>query len=167
MRLTTLEAVVRALNEARVRFIMVGGLAVVAHGYGRLTQDVDLVLDLESDAVRRAFDALGSLGYRPRVPVNAAGLADPAQRERWIQDKGMTVLNFDSDAHRDTPIDVFVTEPFEFDEEYTSSQILEIAPGVEVHVVRLMTLLRMKDAAGRPQDVADAHELRRLHGEAQ
>jgi hypothetical protein len=165
MRLSTLEAVVRALDESRVRFILVGGLAVVAHGYGRSTQDVDLVVDLEGGNILRAFDALTSLGYRPRVPVTAAGLADRGQRERWIREKGMTVLNFHSDLHRDTPVDVFVTEPFDFDREYNSAVILEISPGREVHVVSLETLLQMKDAAGRPQDAADAHELRQIHGD--
>jgi hypothetical protein len=39
-------------------------------------------------------------------------------RQRWIRDKGMQVLQFWSDAHRETSVDVFVTEPFAFDEEY-------------------------------------------------
>lgn len=97
---------------------------------------------------------LASLGYRPRVPVTAAGLADPHQRREWI----------DSDVHHDTPLDVFVTEPFDFRDEYDRSLVVEIAPGRPIHVVRLTTLLRMKDEAGRPQDVADAAELRHLHG---
>lgn len=164
MRLSTLEEVFRALDEAGVRFIVVGGIAVVAHGYGRLTRDVDLVIELERDLVRQAFDALGSLGYRPRVPVTAAGLADPQQRARWIEEKGMTVLNFHSDLHRETPIDLFVTIPFDFELEYRSALVSEIAPGRQVHIVRLPTLLRMKDQAGRPQDIADAAELRHLHG---
>jgi len=164
MKLTTLEEVARTLDEAGVRFILVGGIAVVAHGYGRLTRDLDLVIELEADIVRRAFVALGSLGYSPTVPVTAAGLADPRQRIRWIEDKGMTVLNFHSDLHRDTPVDVFVIEPFDFDDEYRSALVLEIAPGRAVHVVRLPTLLRLKDQAGRPQDIADAAELRHLHG---
>ena len=40
MKLTSLEAITRALDEAGVPFIVVGGLAVVAHGYGRQTQDL-------------------------------------------------------------------------------------------------------------------------------
>jgi hypothetical protein len=47
-------AIFRALAEARVRYLVVGGLAVVAHGYVRFTADVDLVLDLESGNVERA-----------------------------------------------------------------------------------------------------------------
>jgi hypothetical protein len=77
----------------------------------------------------------------------------------------MTVLSFHSDAHRETPVDVFVTEPFEFDEEYQSALVEDIARGVPVHIVRLATLLRLKRAAGRPQDLADIAELRLLHGE--
>lgn len=163
MKLTTFEEVVRALDAADVRFLLVGGIAVVAHGYGRLTRDLDVVIELREDIVRRAFGALEGLGYRPRVPVTPAGLADPRQRRQWIETKGMTVLNFHSDAHRDTPVDVFVTEPFDFEEEYDAAMVVEIAPGRPVRIVRLATLLRLKDEAGRPQDIADAAELRHLH----
>lgn len=166
MTLGALEELARVLDDAEVRFILVGGIAVVAHGYGRLTRDLDLVIELEAGVLQRAFGALRGLGYRPRVPVTADGLADPDQRRRWIEEKGMTVLNFHSDLHRDTPIDVFVTEPFDFDEEYEGALVLHLTPGRSVHVVRLATLLSMKDEAGRPQDVADAAELRHLHGGA-
>ena len=165
MKLTSLEAITRALDDAGVPFIVVGGLAVVAHGYGRQTQDLDIIIRLQPEAVRGAFGALGALGYRPRVPVTAEGFADPEQRARWIEQKGMTVLNFHSDQHAATPVDVFVTEPFDFNEEYRLAMIEEIAPGAPVHILRLGTLLRLKREAGRPQDLADIAELRLLHGQ--
>ncbi len=166
MRRASFEAVVRALNAAGVPFLVAGGVAVIAHGYGRLTQDVDLVVRLDADSVRRAFEALGGLGYRPLVPVTADGFADAAQRAAWIAEKGMTVLNFHSDRHRETRVDVFVTEPFDFAEEHQLALVEEIAPGVPVRIVRLAALLRLKRAAGRPQDLADIAELTLLHGEA-
>ena len=52
-------------------FIVVGGLAVVAHGYGRQTQDIALVVNFEPGRTVVAFAALASLGYRPIVPVAA------------------------------------------------------------------------------------------------
>jgi predicted nucleotidyltransferase len=165
VKLASVEAVVRALNANDVAFLVVGGLAVVAHGYGRLTQDVDLVVRLEPDNLRRAFHALAGLGYRPRVPVTADGLGDPVQRQRWIAEKGMTVLNFHSDQHRETPVDVFVVEPFGFVAEYARARVAEIAPGAEVRIVRLATLIAMKERAGRPQDLADVAELRSLEAE--
>ena len=165
MKLASIEAIARALNDAGVPFIVVGGLAVNAHGYGRATQDIDLVISLDPGAVRAAFQALGSLGYGPRVPVTAEGFADPAQRARWMSEKGMTVLNFHSDRHRETPVDVFVAEPFDFDSEHRLALVEEVAPGVPLRIVRLETLLRIKQDAGRPQDLADVAELRSLQGE--
>lgn len=164
MKLASIEAIARALNEAGVPFIVVGGLAVNAHGYGRATQDIDLVISLDPAAVRRAFQALASLGYGPRVPVTAEGFADPAQRARWVTEKGMTVLNFHSDRHRETPVDVFVTEPFDFSQEHGLALVEEVAPGVPLRIVRLETLVRLKEDAGRPQDLADVAELRSLQG---
>ncbi len=164
MQLTSLEAITRAFDEADVPFIVVGGLAVVAHGYGRQTQHLEIVIPLQPEAVRGAFRALGMLGYQPRVPVTAEGFADPEQRARWTEAKGMTVLNFHSEKHFGTPVDVFVTEPFDFDEEYRLAMVEDIAPGAPVHILRLETLLRLKREAGRPQDLADVAELSLLHG---
>ena len=156
----------RALDGAGVPFLVVGGVAVIAHGYGRLTQDVDLVIRLDPASVRRAFAALEAIGYRPTIPVTAAGFADPDQRARWMAEKGMTVLNFHSDRYADTPLDVFVSEPFDFAAEHGAALVEELAPGLPVRIVRLSALLRLKREAGRPQDLADIAELRLLHGEA-
>jgi len=165
MKLASIEAIVRALNDAQVQFLVVGGLAVVAHGYGRQTQDLDLVIELSPDSVHAAFRALASLGYAPRVPVTAEGFADPAQRASWIRDKGMTVLNFSSARHPETPIDIFADEPFDFSAEYEAAEQFQLGPNVRTRIIRLSTLLDMKQQAGRPQDLADIAELERLHGE--
>lgn len=166
MKLASLEAIAKSLNEAKVPYLIAGGVAVNAHGYGRLTQDLDLIIRLVPDVVARAFSALAGLGYAPRVPVTAQGFGDPVQRRKWTEEKGMLVLAFLSDSHRETPIDLFVNEPFDFDEEYREALQEEIAPGIPVRILRLSTLLRLKQDAGRPQDLADVDELRRLHGEA-
>ena len=86
MKLASFEAIVRSFDEAGVRYLVAGGLAVNAHGYMRLTKDVDLVLDLRPDNVKRALHALDGLGYRPTVPVAAAQFADPEQRWRWMKE---------------------------------------------------------------------------------
>ncbi len=162
MKVAGVEAVARALNEARVEYLIVGRAAVVAHGYGRQTQALDLVISLEPDSIHRAFAALAWIGYRPRVPVTSEGFADPRQRLRWIEEKGMTVLNFHSDSHRETPVDLFVTEPFDFPTEHRLAVVEDIAPGVSMRFVRLEELVCMKLEAGRPQDLADVAELRML-----
>lgn len=81
-----------ALNDTDVPFIVVGGLAVNAHGYGRATHNVDLVVRLVPEAVTALFAALGGIGYRTLVPVDAAEFADAGTRGQLIAEKGMAVL---------------------------------------------------------------------------
>ena len=161
MKLASFDALVRALDEAGVRYLVAGGLAVNAHGYLRFTRDIDLVIQLVPENVLAAFGALERIGYRPLVPVAAADFADPARRSEWIRDKGMTVLNFWCDAHRDTPIDIFVTEPFAFDEEFRRA-LVKMLGAVAVRFVSIPSLIRMKEMAGRPQDRIDIEYLRKL-----
>ena len=85
------EPLFRALNASGTRYVVVGGVATVLHGYARLTADIDLILDLEESAAARAMHALAGLGLRPRAPVDPADFADSRIREGWLQDKGMQV----------------------------------------------------------------------------
>lgn len=167
MKLSSFEAIARALNDAGVRYLVAGGLAVNAHGYLRFTKDIDFVLQLVPDNIVRAFSALEALGYRPLVPVLAEQFADQATREAWIRDKGMQVLQLWSDIHRETSIDIFVSEPFSFDEEYTNALIKPLYGAIEVRFVSIPTLIQMKEAAGREQDRIDIEHLRmRLEDDA-
>lgn len=159
MKLATFEAIVQSLNEANVRYLIAGGVAVNAHGYLRYTQDIDLVIALEPANIIAAFEALATLGYKPLVPVTAEQFANAQLREQWIRDKGMQVLNLYSDLHRETTLDVFVTEPFDFGEEYDKALHGDIAPGLVVRFVSLETLIQMKQAANRPRDLDDVQHL--------
>lgn len=164
MKKADLEAITNALNQVGVLFLIVGGIAVIEHGYGRNTYDVDMVLHLRDDLVKEAFAALAGIGYHPRVPITAEQFAHPEVRRQLIEEKRMEVLNFWSDLHRETPLDIFVTEPFDFMAEYERAEVRELAQGLPVRIVRLETLLQMKKSAGRPKDLADIDELSLLHG---
>ena len=162
MEVRSVEAIVRALNTAEVEYLIVGGLAVNAHGYERLTQDVDLVIRLAPQNVVRGLRALSEIGYRMPIPVTPEQFADAANRETWQKEKNMTVLRLWSDLYRRTPVGVFVYEPFHFAEEYATAKWEEITKGVEAPVVRCETLIAMKRFAARPQDLADIAELERF-----
>ena len=92
MKLADVEAILRTLNNAEAQYLIVDGLAVVAHGYVRYTADVDIVLHLERENILRAMNALEAIGYRPLVPVKATDFADGAARRSWIQEKNMIVF---------------------------------------------------------------------------
>jgi hypothetical protein len=165
MRLATLERVFAALRDGDVRYLVVGGVAVNAHGYQRLTVDVNLVVELRAENVRAAFRALAPLGYRPSAPVTAEQFADAATRRGWIEAKGMTVLNLQSDALPDVPLDLFAEEPFDFEREYREAMRGELAPGREVRFVRIPTLIEMKRRAGRARDLDDIEHLELIQEE--
>jgi hypothetical protein len=142
-----------------------GGLAVNAHGVLRFTKDLDLVIQLIPENISRAFSALEGLGYRPSVPVTATQFADAEQRREWLEQKGMQVLQFWSDSHRETPVDVFVDEPFSFDEEYERALLKPLYGTVAVRFVSLPTLIKMKREVGRPEDLNDIEQLSKLTDE--
>jgi len=162
MEVHSIETIVRALNEAGVQYLIVGGIAVNAHGFVRLTRAVDLVLRLEPANAVRGLEALLQAGWRLAIPETPAAFADAATRERWRREKNMIVLKLWSDEHRRTPVDIFVYEPFDFAAEFARAERLEVCPGVLAPVVSLETLLCMKREAGRPQDQIDIEELKRM-----
>jgi hypothetical protein len=64
------------------------------------------------------------------------------------------------DAHRETSVDVFVTEPFAFDDEYARTLVTPLHDSLSIRFVSLPTLIRMKEEADRPQDRADIEQSR-------
>lgn len=162
--MTEIERVLRALETAGVRYLVVGGVAVVLHGHPRFTADLDLAIALDPANVHAAFGALSTLGYRPRVPVSADVFADPAARGRLVAEKGMTVLSFASPALAMTEVDVFADPPFGFEE--THARAAHVGLGeLSVPVASIEDLIAMKRRAGRPKDLEDAAVLERLAGE--
>ena len=161
MEVRSVEAIVRALNEAQVRYLIVGGLAVNAHGYVRLTRDVDIVLALDPSNATLGLQTLLRIGYHLAVPAKPEEFANAETREDWRRNKNMIVLKLWSDEHRRTPVDIFVYEPFDFESEHRLAIKLEVCTGVLAPVVSLATLLEMKRSAARPQDLIDVDELQR------
>lgn len=159
---SSIAQVFRALNESGARYLVAGGLAVVAHGYLRLTMDIDLIIQLGRENLTRALEALRALGYRPKAPVDIAEFSYPENRDRWINEKGMVVFQLVSDVHRSAPIDVFTQEPFDFDAVYAAAPRREVDDGVEIRVVPLAQLIEMKERANRPKDQVDLLYLRKL-----
>jgi hypothetical protein len=150
-----------ALQRAGVRYLVVGGVAVVLHGHPRFTADLDLVVALDPDNARAAIDALSGLGYRPRAPVAGALFADPAARRSWVEEKGLTVFTLWSPEHPATEIDLFVQEPFPFDAAFARAMKAELGD-VTVPVASIEDLVALKRAAGRPKDLEDIRVLEAL-----
>jgi hypothetical protein len=158
----SIQAIVRALNEAEVRYLIAGGLAVLAHGYMRATADLDLILDLSEENLRKALTALTALDYRPKPPVAIELFADAATRAQWVREKGLTVFSLFSPAHQTVDIDLFVEAPLDFARAYAEAERQEIVPGLPAVFVSLPDLLAMKRQAGRTKDLIDIENLEKL-----
>jgi hypothetical protein len=110
------ENVFRSLEKNKIRYAVAGGVALVLHGVIRFTADLDLIVDLEPDNLKRFVQAMTELGYRPRNPVKAEEFLEPAIRDGWKREKGMEVFSFVDPAQQMTLIDVFIEEKIPFRE---------------------------------------------------
>jgi hypothetical protein len=147
------EPIVRALNEARVDYVIVGGLAVAAHGVVRATRDLDLVPDeaeTNMDRLARCLVALG--GQHPiEDTITGAALARPVSFKVTTAHGDVQVLN----RMRGIP---------SFAQLERHKITVEIAPDTLAPICSLADLRAMKRAADRPRDRVDLAELEELHG---
>lgn len=151
----------RVLNEAEVRYVIVGGLATVLHGHTRLTLDIDLVVDLEPDEAKKAIQALTDFGFESRLPVPAMEFADPSRREQWIREKGMRVFSL---WHPEQPllaVDLFTEHPIDFQNLWNRAQRADLE-GERVRIASISDLIELKRAAGRPKDLEDIRRLEQI-----
>ncbi len=152
------EPIFKILNAAGVRYVVVGGVATLLHGYARLTADVDLAVDLAPQEALKMIRALVTKGFRPQVPVSAEMFADPAIREEWLQEKHMRAFSLVDPANPMRVIDLLLKPELPFEDLFARSQ--EVLVGeTTVRVASLDDLITLKRYAGRPQDLADIKEL--------
>jgi hypothetical protein len=162
MEVRSIETIIKALNTAKVEYLIVGGLAVGAHGYDRLTADVDLVIGLQPQNITRGLRVLLAAGWKMSIPVTPEDFAKPQLREQWRREKDMIVLKLWSDVHPRTPVDVFVYEPFDFKKELSRAKWERVAGKTRAPIICYKTLLAMKRSAGRDKDLLDIKALKKL-----
>jgi hypothetical protein len=152
------EPIFAALNGAQVRYVVVGGVATVLHGFARLTADLDLAVDLAPREARRAIEALTAIGLRSRAPVDPIGFADPEIRGTWMREKAMRVFSMSDPANPLRQVDLFCESPIDFDQLWNRAEAVDLG-GLAVRVASIPDLIHLKLLAGRPQDLADIEAL--------
>ncbi len=152
--------VIEVLNTAAVDYVVVGGLAVTAHGHPRATIDVDIIVRFDHQNVHRLVTCLRGLGFKPRTPVNPELLSDASERASWKQ-RNMVALAFYDDQPPWTVVDVFIDHPIDYDQLHAQSLVVQ-AQGIPMRVCGLEHLIVLKVEAGRPKDIEDLRWLRAL-----
>jgi hypothetical protein len=97
--------------------------------------------------------------------VDPSSLADAGIRRQWIQDRNLMVFSMWSGAHPGFAVDLFVEEPFDFDQVHSRALRVPLER-IEASVVALDDLIAMKRRAGRPLDLQDVEALESLRTEA-
>ncbi len=153
------ERPLRALAEGGVRFVLVGGLAAVAHGSARATYDVDVVYERTPENLDRLAASLAPL--RPYLRG-----APPGLPFRWDAETIRRGLNF-----------TLATEGGDVDllgEIAGGGRFEDLLPhcaeasmlGVTVLCLGLAKLIEVKRAAGRPKDLEAVAELELIRAQA-
>lgn len=155
------EKVFKALNRARVKYVVAGGVAVVLHGYRRHTDDLDLIVFLQKENLGKLFDAMKSIGYMPKVPVLKEQFVDTQTRERWKKEKGMIVFSFVETQPPFNLIDIFVDEPIKFGALYKKKVSAKLGK-ITVPVISIDHLIKLKQIAGRDRDLNDIAQLEEI-----
>lgn len=160
----TYDVVLRELHRRRVRYLVVGGLAVNLHGVPRLTYDLDIIVDFEPANLAALLDALSGLGYKPRLPVDPAGLMDTQLRRNWINNKNLLAFTFISTPPDHGEIDIVLSHNVDFVNAYEGRVTLTTGE-YEIPLISLSNLITMKTAAGRNQDLSDLKMLKKIQNE--
>lgn len=156
-----MEPIFDALNRAHVRYVVVGGVAMVLHGFARFTADLDIAVDLSPPEAKKAIDTLLALGLRPRAPVEAAAFADPEVRGQWFREKAMRVFAMWDPTNPMRQVDIFVRNPIDFGHLWARAELMDVG-AVSVRVASIADLIEMKRLAGRPQDLTDIDALKAI-----
>lgn len=151
-----LDAILRTLVEFGVEFVVVGGVAVQAHGYLRGTGDLDIVPKPTLLNLSRLAEALADLEAKPWRATLPVDVTDP----QLLQSVPLAPL-----ATRHGRLDVLNIAhtsgaPGSFDELMERALVVDL-DGLSVAIAGIDDLLRMKRAAGRPQDLTDIGALTR------
>ncbi len=154
----------KALSNAKVDYVVVGGFAVILHGYLRATADLDLVVGLSAENCKRGLKALSGIGFQPRLPVRLEEFCNPENRRKWIEQSNMLVFPLWDPDNPLRSLDLFVEEPIEFSQLMDDALIKDV-DGVQIRVASVEHLIEMKKAAGRPRDLDDIAKLKMIREE--
>jgi hypothetical protein len=154
MSVPDLAGLLRALVDERVEFVLIGGLAVAAHGFVRATEDLDLVPAPDRDNLDRLLNRLVREDARlTLVPDRVPG---PEERRALYRGRNLSV------STRLGDVDIVQRLPGVPSYSDLAARAVVVAPfGLEVRVASRSDLIAMKRAGGRAIDVAD---LERLEG---
>lgn len=138
----------KALNDQQVKYMMVGGMAVIMYGHSRVTGDMDIWMERTEENYRKLVRAFHQFG----MPMFDMSL------NNFLSVKENDVFSF---GRNPTGIDIMTAvKGLDFDESYKVSEIFD-DEGLAIRVIHFNQLIDAKKAAGRLKDLDDIKQLQR------
>jgi len=149
--------ILQTLEAGGVRFVLIGGLAMVMHGSDHVTQDVDIIYARDAGNLASLVAALKP--QHPRLRGAPEGLPFIFDVRTFQNTLNLTLVT-DSGS-----LDLLGEAPGadKFDVLWQRATVVDLG-GVPVHVASVDDLIAMKTAAGRLKDQNHVLELRALRG---
>lgn len=151
----------RALDDHRVEYALIGGLAVALHGVERNTMDINISVVMSPENLQHLIVAARELGLTPMLPVPLETLADLDTLEQWHTQRNLQTCAWRSNSLAGVTLDVLLFPPVEPSELCERALRLDVT-GVPVRLASVQDLIALKAAVGRPIDLADIEHLKRL-----
>ncbi|HSF89792.1 MAG TPA: hypothetical protein VLA46_10265 [Saprospiraceae bacterium] len=137
---------IRALNEAKVRYVLVGGYAVILHGYNRTTGDLDIWVERTEENYIRLVSAFRIFS----MPVFDMSL------ENFLNTGQFDVFTFGVPP---VSIDIMLeVKGLEFKEALSMAE-WKVIDDVNVNLIDLQSLIKAKKASGRHRDLDDIENI--------
>jgi predicted nucleotidyltransferase len=137
---------IQALNNNNVRYIVVGGFAVIFHGHARVTGDMDVWVE----PVEKNYEQLVKAFHEFHMPVF------DMTKENFLSSDTIDVFVF---GRKPVAIDVMTkVKGLSFKACYKRSKIFE-SEGLAIRILHLNDLLTAKREAGRRKDIDDIEQL--------
>jgi predicted nucleotidyltransferase len=140
------EEVYRALNKNRIRYLVIGGIAVNLYGLTRLTRDLDLMIDLSEKSFNKFIKVIQGLGFETKIP-----------QSKWNKLAAIAFINKNDETER---IDVFLKTPTDFESAYKRRRIF-VVDGLRISCISFDDLIQMKSKGERIRDWLDLGFLKR------
>jgi hypothetical protein len=153
--MSMLERLVAALNQSKIPYAIVGGVAVALHGAPRGTIDIDIVIKHTADFFQSVETCLKGLGFLPRLPVTAQEVF--SFKDEYISRRNLIAWSFYNPTNPLDIIDIILTH------DLTDMKTVTKKMGLStLKVLSVADLIQMKEKSGRPQDIEDIKVLKEL-----